>query len=414
MRWSVRRGALLVFVLCLVPCLQCGTSGTQIIGQTVNWTQHTVSTSADVRPIVVEVSDFDGDGLLDIVAGYQGSGSTPPAVFIFFQTDVDTWVPVTIGTGTDFTGVAALALGDIDADGHTDVVAACTGALVYMHSPADPRIALGWAATAIANSNDTGVGQWSDVTTANIDSAGGLDLVASNSTKGWLSWFVNPSNATSGTGWTRVQIDATTRVNSSAVAIDDIDGDGKNDVFSSAPGETSSRLAWYLNPADSITGTWTKNVIGNLPGSSRIAVGDLNVDGRNDLVVLNGPGKTVGWYVHPATLSSTTAWTGYLLTQFTTPTSSPPAPSDVKVVDLDGNNQPNVIVATTTPGRLRWFIPVGNQINPWGENNIRDLNEDVARIAMGDIDRDGRADIVAPLRGATAAEDSIAWFENPN
>jgi hypothetical protein len=412
MHLSARRAAALVLAICFVPCLQCGTSGTQILGQTTVWQQRTVNNTVSVRPRVVEVADFDVDANLDIVVGYEGDSSAPPAVFIFFQTDVDNWVPVQIGTGANFSGVAALTMGDLDADGHTDVVAACSGALMYLHSPADPRNAAGWTATAIANSNDVSVGQWSDAVIGNIEAADGLDIVASNSTKGWLSWFVNPGNAANGTGWTRVQIDAGSRTGSSAVAIDDIDADGKNDVFSSAPGETSARIAWYKNPTDSITGTWTKSTIGNQPASARIAVGDLNVDGRNDLVVLNGPGKTVGWYLHPATATST--WTGYLLTQFTIPTASPPVPVDVKVADVEGNNQPNVFVATATPGRLRWFIPVGTQINPWGENNLHDLAEDVGRSAVADIDADGRPDVVAPLRAATVTDDSVAWFENPN
>ncbi|HVP13870.1 MAG TPA: VCBS repeat-containing protein, partial [Phycisphaerae bacterium] len=373
--------------------------------------RRTVNGSANVRPTVVQIFDFDGDGKPDIVAGYEGSSAAPPSVFIFFQTDVDNWVAVQIGIGAELGGITALALGDLDADGHTDVVAACNGSLRYLHSPADPRSAAGWTVTAIANSNDSGVGQWSDAVIGNIDSANGLDIVASNSTKNWLSWFVNPGNAANGTGWTRVQIDAGSRTGSAAVAIDDVDADGRNDVVSSAPGETSARIAWYKNPTDPVNGTWTKSAIGNQPGAARIAIGDLNVDGRNDVVVINGPGKTVGWYLHPATATST--WTGYLLTQFVNPAQSPPAPDDVKVAFINADQQPDVVIGTKTPGRLRWFLPVGTQINLWGENNVRDLSEDVGRIAVADINGDGKPDIVASLRASTADQDSIAWFQNP-
>jgi len=411
MRCPSHQSAWLAFALPVLSGLTCLNPGPQIIGKTATWQQRTVNSVANVRPSAVQIADFDGDSKLDIVVAYEGSPPSPPAVIIFFQTDVDTWSGVQIGGGTDLAGVAALTIGDVDADGHGDVIAACNGRLLYLHSPADPRQTAGWTASTIANSDDSGVGQWSDVLVANIDGANGIDIVASNSTKSWLSWFVNPGNAANGTGWTRVQIDAVSRSGAAGVAIDDVDADGRNDVLSTAPSETSARVAWYKNPATPATTAWTKYTIGNMAAATRIVIGDLNVDGRNDAVPINGPGHQVGWYVHPATATST--WTGYEIAEFTIPTAAPPQPVDVKVADVNGNNQPDVIVACNTPGRLRWFIPVGAQTNPWGENNIRDFTHDLGRIAVGDINADGRPDVVAPLRATGSLADSVVWLENP-
>lgn len=413
MRLRFFPAALLVPALPLLLGLQCLNPGTQEHGKTVDWERRLVDASASVRPSAVQVFDFDGDNLLDIVAAYEGQDTVQPGVFIFFQTDVDHWVTVQIGGGAEFTGVLGLAVSDIDTDGHTDVVAACNGALMYMHSPADPRHSAGWTATAIAQSNDASIGQWSDVAIGDIDRQNSLDLVASNSTKGWLVWFQSPASAGSGTGWTRHNIAVSGRSRASAVLLGNISGGaGWVDVFSTAPGEDEQRIAWFQNPSDPVTATsWTKSGIGNMPGSSRAALGDLNGDGRNDIVAINDVAKQIGWYVRPATATST--WSGYVIASLTLPTSSPPTPVDVKTADVNGDNQPDVIVATKTPGRLRWFIPVGTQTYLWGENNIRDLNEDVSRIAVGDINGDGRPDVVAALRGATTAGDAVVWFENP-
>jgi hypothetical protein len=385
--------------------------GPQIVGKTVDWQQRTVNNTVNVRPAVVEVSDFDGDGLLDVVVGYEGDSSHTPAVYIFFQVDVDTFTAIELAASNDLDGVSGLAVEDVDSDGQDDVIAACNGRLVYLHSPPNPRTAAGWTLNTVDQSDDAGVGQWSDVAVGDINGANGLDIVACNSTGGWLSWFANPGNATTGTGWTRTHIDNVTRDGAVAVLLDDIDSDGRTDVFSTAPSETTARIAWYANPTDPVNGTWTRTTIGNLTAVSRVADGDLDLDGQDDLVVVNGPGRVVGWYAKPT--NATSAWPGYQIAEYTNTSLGPPRPIDVKVADVDGDSQLDVIVATEQAGTLRWFIPVGAQTLGWGENNIKDLTEDLGRIAVGDIDGDGRPDVVAPLRASTNSLDAVAWFENP-
>lgn len=414
-RFRLARAGLFCAAMGPMLGLTCIDTGPRQYGKTTTWQRRTIDGAVSaVRPSAVLVQDFDSDSKLDVLVAYQGENLILPGVFIFFQDAVDSFTPVSISSGADLTGVAAVATGDLDADGRSDVVAACNGRLVYLHSPTTPRLASGWTSSTIDQSALTGTGQWTDVAVADIDNQNGLDLVACNKTSNWLSWFVNPNNAASGTGWTRVQIDSTTRSAAEAVAVGQISGGAsKIDIFSTASSESTARAAWYRNPTTPATDAWTKFTIGNLTAISRFAIGDLNVDGREDMVVVNGPGRIVGWYLRPASVAS--AWTGYKLTDYTNTNAGPPRPIDVKIADVDGDSQPDVIVATEQMGTLRWFVPVGAQTNYWGENNIADMqtNEDVVRIATGDIDNDGRPDVVATLRGATSASDSVAWFENP-
>lgn len=373
------------------------------------WTSRSVNTDANVRPAVMVIADVDADGKRDIVAGYAGTDTTNPAIVIFFQTDVDNFVSVQALESSDLEGVAALAVNDLDGDGHADIVAACKGLIIYLHGPADPRQAADWDSSDIVLSFGTGINQWNDIAIGDIDGINGPDIVACNANVGRLSWFKSPAaNIVDGTGWTRIDIDATTRTNAASVALLDVDGDDRLDIISTAPGETSARVAWYKNPTDPVAGAWTKTTIGNLPAATRIALGDLDVDGRIDLVVTNPPGRQVGWYKQPADTSTT--WSGFLLGQFSTA-----APFDIKVVDVDGNSQPDVIVATQTPGSFRWFSPNGVQTNVWKENNARDISESPGpfRFDVGDIDGDGRPDVAAPIQGATTDADGIVWLENP-
>jgi hypothetical protein len=391
----------------LLPAFTLGATCAGIQSTTV-WRQRTVNSSASVRPVAVAVRDLDGDNLPDIVAAYAGTTTVTPAVFIFFQTTVDAFVAVQAASTSDLSGVAAIAVDDIDLDTHADIVAACNGRIVYLHSPADPRQAAGWTHSTIAQSDDAGFAQWNDIAIGDIDGANGLDIVACNgsSTTGRLSWFQSPASPTTGTGWVRVDIDAATRLNATGVALDDIDGDARLDVFSTAPGEAAARVAWYRNPANPATDAWAKTTIGNEASAARLVVADLNGDTRNDLVVSFPASRRIGWYVKP--VDPTTAWSGYTLTQYSSST-----PTDVKAADLDGNGQIDVVVGTQTAGSLRWFSPLGAQTLQWLENNVKNLNEAVGRIALGDIDRDGRTDVVVPLQAAATSGDSIAWFENP-
>ncbi|RIK67646.1 MAG: hypothetical protein DCC65_05815 [Planctomycetota bacterium] len=390
---------------CLVP------GGGTGYPRTADWVRRTINTGAAVRPSFVTTARVDGDTNLDVVAAYAGEGASNPAVFIFFQEAVDSFTAVQVASSAELAGVTALALGDLDGDTHVDIVAACNGQIVYLHSPADPRNSAGWTLSVIAESEGAGFGQWADVAIGNIDGANGLDIVAALAGPGRVSWFRSPaSNITNGTGWLRIDIDATTRTNAAGVALDDFNSDGKTDVISTAVDESSARVAWYRNPSNPQTDAWSKFTIGNLAAASRVITADLNVDGRTDVLAVNQPGRQIGWYVRP--VDATAAWTGagFLLTQYTSA-----LPLDARAADLDGNGQPDVVVGTNTPTTLRWFMPTPGQTQTaqWLENNIDDINETVQRIALGDIDADGRPDLVAPLRATSTANDAIVWFENP-
>lgn len=386
------------------------TGGNSPFPKTADWTSRVVDDNAARRPVDVAIADFDADALADVAVAYAGDDTTLPAVFIFFQVNPDTWVAVQprVDPGlVSLAGIAALAVGDIDGDSRLDLVLAINGRLVYLRGPLNPRDGSAWIATIFDQSFASGIGQWNDVAIGNIDGAAGPDLVACGSLPGRLAWFRSPSaGPMSGVGWVRFDIDIATRTGAASVSLRDMDGDGRTDIVSTAPGEMDDRVAWYGNPPDLATDRWTKHPIGNLADATRLAVADLNADGRFDVIVTSPTLRQIGWY--PGPVDPAAAWSGFLLTQYSSAT-----PVDIQVADIDGNGQPDVVVPTRQPGSLRWFTPLGSQTDVWVENNLRDTTEDMSRIAISDIDPGMRPDVAAPLRASDTALDQIVWLQNP-
>jgi len=375
--------------------------------KTAAWTPATVNAGAARTPLPIAVADLNGDTRLDVVVGYREVQNVNPVVIAYFQTEGGTFTPVELRRNADMTSITSLAIGDIDGDTLLDVIVGCNGRIVYLRAAADPTVAGNWTGTTIDNTTGAGIGTWTEVAIADVDAANGLDIVASNSTPGRVSWLRAPAGATNGTGWTRFDIDATSRLAASSIVVADINGDNRPDVYSCAPGETAARVAWYRHPGGDATGAWSKFTIGNLSDATRLAVGDLDKDGDADVVVTSPTLGQLGWYVRPT--DATTAWSGFVLTEYTTAT-----PADVKVVDVDGNGQNDVIGATTAPGTLRWFTPVGAVTNQWVENNLADLGETPARrIAVGNVNVGQRVDVVGTRQANDPSNDLVTWFANP-
>jgi len=391
-------------------------------GDNTQWTSATIDNTAGAKPVVVAVADFNGDNLLDVVAGYQGTTTVNPSVSIFFQSNTGAFTATQIANDASLAGIVALDVADIDGDGPIDVVCACNGRIVYLHNAA------AWALFTIAQSSGDGFGQWNDIAVADVDAAGRPDLVACNGNVGRLSFFAAPDNAASGDGWLRRDIDAMTRTNAAGLAVGDVDGDGRNDCYSTAPDESTDRVAWYQNPGADSTAAWTKHGFGNLP-ATRIALGDLDRDSDTDVIVVDPVGTRVAWYVRPTDL--TTTWSGFVLADFLTT-----KPIDIAVVDVNGNNESDVVVAAqrlqqgvrpiptgsgttgdtqsavTNGGVLRWFSPFSDTTEQWLENNLIDLFDTPGRIAVGNLNSDTRPDVVAPLTATNSANDQVAWFQN--
>jgi hypothetical protein len=247
-------------------------------------------------PLDVAVGDLNGDGLTDIVvaASFDASaGMIPPApsVMVFHQISPPTpnavqfAPPVTYTVGGE---PQAVTVADLDGNGFADIAVATTADKV--------SVLLQTAAGVIAPAVDYATGvQPVAVKAADIDGDGKLDLLTAN-----FGAAVNPGTqglsvliqgATAGTFLAPVHYATGDRP--TALAVGDLNGDGKPDIAVACeglpgdPGTVSVFLQTppaaatpgVLLPAVSYRGVW---------GPMGVAIADIDGDGHPDLVLADG------------------------------------------------------------------------------------------------------------------------------
>jgi hypothetical protein len=231
----------------------------------------------------VVVADVNGDGKPDIVApNVQGS-----TVAVLLGNGDGTFQPAVTYTAAA-NGVTSVAVGDVNGDGKPDIVAAVDEAGV----PGSVSVLLGNGDGTFrgAVSYPSGGYQAQSVAIADVNGDGKPDLVVSNvvsctSCTGDGTVAVLLGNG-DGTFQTPVSYDSGGRY-AGAVAIGDVNGDGKPDiVVTNIQAQPTSNVSVLLGNGD---GTFQPAVTygsGAFQPYS-VALADVNGDGKLDLVVTN-------------------------------------------------------------------------------------------------------------------------------
>ncbi len=380
------------------------------------WTLHIIDESSSGAD-GVRLADVNNDGLMDVTTGWEEGGITRVYLNPGYEDANELWPAVTVGRAPN---VEDAVFVDLDNDGAVDVVSSCEGGtrkmLVHWAPPEpndylDPNL---WRTEAIPDS--AGLTRWMFSVPMHVDGIDGVDLVAgSKGPDAQVGWFEAPADPRlvadfryhfiCDAGWIM------------SVITSDMDGDGDLDVAVSDRGNPSTQgCRWLENPGPgpSLYLPWINHFIARIEQNVRfMKIADLDQDGLDDVVVATGrnilylrrlDASGLLWQQHEINIPASTG-----------------KPKGVAVGDIDEDGRQDIVFTcsgargTYGAGWLA-YVNDANDAN-WTHHDIsgKELGTKYDRIELLDLDGDTDLDVLTCEENEHPDSTGLGviWYENP-
>jgi uncharacterized protein (DUF2141 family) len=312
-------------------------------------------------------------------------------------------------------GYNAATFGDVDGDGHVDLVMGVIGGaygpyrssidnLYYLRQA--PKES--WAVKSARLIPTIDVGSESAPALGDVNGDGLLDLVVGSKVaptdhnSGTLTWFENVGSATQPAFRERGRVPIQGQFNY-APAIADLDADGLADLVL---GAWSDRVLWYRNTGSRSAPSWTladSALVTITRGTNTTpTLGDLDGDGLLDLVVGEASGvinlyRNVGTRTAPKFALVSDHFQDIKVGRRSAPV----------LADMDGDGRLDIIIGSDDGTLQLWRGVPGTESRFVRDDTFIVKSHPDAIPAVGELHRKGRPDILVGTLGG-----GLRWFEN--
>ena len=376
----------------LAPSSPAGENATTVGGGSVFWLQNNLPASVNFTrhdvavnlnyPVAVHAGDLDGDGDPDLMATTRDDHQV-----LWFENsgarDVPVFAPRVI-TNSLLSAVSVYA-GDLDSDGHLDVVAAGEDAdqIIWFRNngarpPAfEPRFVRNGPVP------DPTFDYAKSVFVADINGDGLDDIVFASEEENLVGWYENQ-----GRGATFVEhVLATDVLHAKLVSAADLDNDGDTDILAASTDDFT--VAYYANDGQVEPG-FTRHVITNSAvGARSVSAADIDGDGDLDVLTASRDDDRVVLYVNNTIHRSAVTAGERIIATYRQMRS-------VATADIDNDGDKDIV--SVAGHEVAWQENLGGSPTSFRAHLIAD-NLSVGRwVSAGDIDGDGDTDLVAADR----------------
>jgi len=337
------------------------------------------------NPQVVAIGDLNNDGLNDIAlgTGFYFDSINDFKVFIYYQNNLGNLTSPVVYSYPNGGGIKAISIGDVNNDSLMDLIIGYDDSIGIFYQNLSGALD---SLVSYYSGNDVDC-----IRTGDLNNDSRTDIAVSHWNSPYIKIFYQDTIGFHTYNYTSPQ------AGRDEIEIGDLNNDGLNDLVF-MPGQLITGIrVYYQNLAGTLNGYVIYNQPSSMPISMYgIAVGDLNNDGRNDVVGTGlGYNKIAIWFQDTIT--------GLLQTPIDTVTYMNPEAVEIGDLNNDGKNEIILINAgwlnasvyeqdsSGTYGEYQMFpIPFSSHCLPQG-------------LSIGDINNDGKKDIaIASFDGSTA------------